>query len=169
MNKRKKAIIGIIAAGSVILGAVYSMGASGNPGSEADPLVTKSYVDSKLSELSNSSSNSNIDTDAIVSKVLAQVNTKIQSSAGIYTPLNIKEGDVMIAEEGTEIILRSGIAKAHIPGENGISDVTVGKDIYNGENISQNHLLIVPRSDGRGLIASTECWILVKGGYKFLN
>ena len=167
MNKGKKAIIGIIIAGSVIGGTVYSMAAAGDPGSEADPLVTKSYVDSRLGELSGNAAN--VDIDEIVARVLAQVNTQVGGSTETYTPLNIQEGNIMIASEGTEIILRSGIATVYVPGENGISDVTSGKDLYNGEEIGQNHLLIVPRSDGRGLVASTECWILIKGGYKFMN
>ena len=167
MNKGKKAIIGIVIAGLVIGGAVYSMAAAGDPGSEADPLVTKSYVDSKISEMSGGSANVNV--DEIVSRVLAQVNTQVGGTTESYTPLNIKEGNIMIASEGTEIILRSGIATVYVPGENGISDVTSGKDLYNGENIGQNHLLIVPRSDGRCLVASTECWVLIKGGYRFMN
>ena len=169
MNRGRKAIIGIIIAGIVIAGSVYSMAAAGDPGSEADPLVTKSYVDSKISELVGGSSGSAVDEDEIVAKVLSMLSGKTGGAAESYTPVNIKEGKIIIADEGTVIILRSGIAKAHVPGENGISDVTSGKDIYNGENIGQNHLLIVPRSDGRGLVASTECWLLVKGGYEYLN
>jgi hypothetical protein len=64
------------------------------------------------------------------------------------------------------MILRSGIASAVDSGMGGLADVTAGKDIRHGENISQNHLLIVPRDDGRGVRAENNNVVLmVRGGY----
>ena len=105
MNRGRKAIIGIIIAGIVIAGSVYSMAAAGDPGSEADPLVTKSYVDSKISEIAGGSSGSSVDEDEIVAKVLSMLSGKTGGAAESYTPVNIKEGKIIIADEGTEIIL----------------------------------------------------------------
>lgn len=168
MSKKKKAAIGLIIAGTILGSCVYSMAASGDPGSEADPLVSKSYVDSRINEALSGSSSADIDVDVdeIVRQVLSKVNAESGSS---FATVKAKEGNILVAHEGTEIILRSGIAKAYITGENGISDVTSGKDIFNGEKLIQNHLLIVPRADGRGFVAETECWLLIKGGYDFLN
>ena len=75
--------------------------------------------------------------------------------------------DYKEAIEGTELILRSGEATAvgNIDGD-GVSDVTLGVDLKMGEKINRNHLLIVPRKDGRGIVAKTDSWIMVKGKYE---
>ena len=65
-----------------------------------------------------------------------------------------------------EIILRSGTAAALCPGANGISDLTEGIDIAGNTAIITNHLLLIPRDDGRGLtITSDEAYLMVRGPY----
>ena len=119
----------------VISVTILAVAASDAPGSEGDPLVTKSYVDQKMSGVS------------------------------AFAPLEILEGQSLIGREGTEIILRSGEAKAICGGENGVSDLTGGADLLNGAEIKRNHLLLIPRNDGRGIFATTDVWVMVKGGY----
>lgn len=99
------------------------------PGSDADPLVTKSYVDQ-----------------------FVQV-----------TVVNLKAGQTLVAEAGTEIVLRSGEATAVEAGGNGLADVTAGRDLTRGMPVPTNHLLIASRSDGRGLTARTDSFVLVRG------
>ncbi|MCL1982056.1 MAG: hypothetical protein FWG53_03050 [Clostridiales bacterium] len=124
----------LLAAGVVVLlivGAV-AWAASDGPGSESDPVVSKSYVDAKTS----------------------------------FEPIQLEEGQKLIGVEGTEIILRSGEAFAIDNGENGVSDLTSGKDLMSGDQVAANHLLLVPRDDGRGIMALTEAWVMVRGGYE---
>jgi len=85
-----------------------------------------------------------------------------------FTPLFIPAGRILVAEAGVEIILRSGQATV-IAGPNGLVDITAGLDIANGEQVSQNHLLLVPASDGRGMLFNTDAWIMIKGGYTIVN
>ncbi|MDR0571005.1 MAG: hypothetical protein LBG71_07300 [Clostridiales Family XIII bacterium] len=118
--------------------AALAYSADGGPGSEADPVVTKSYVDQKLAS----------------------------ASASVFTPLEIKEGRVLIGAEGAEVILRSGEAFVVSAAENGVSDLTAGADLASGTAIALNHLLLAPRGDGRGLRAATDAWVMVKGGYE---
>ena len=79
-------------------------------------------------------------------------------------------GKSLICKDGTEIILRSGEARAIaivVNGVmNGLTDITVGKDLAMEENIIANHLLIIPRDDGRGARALTNSFFLVKGDYE---
>lgn len=110
---------------------LVAFGDTGEPGSENDPLVTKSYVDSAVS----------------------------------YTPVQLAAGQVLIGGEGTEIILRSGIATAIDNGANGVSDITAGLDLMTGADVGLNHLLLVPRDDGRGITAVTEIWVMIRGEY----
>ena len=126
-----KKIMVIVSCSVLILGMGIASGAVSTPGSETDPVVTKSYVDSKVS----------------------------------YTPVRLDAGQKLIGDEGTEVILRSGEATAIDNGANGISDITAGKDLMTGYTVAANHLLLIPRKDGRGIAVSTEAWVMVRGNY----
>jgi hypothetical protein len=136
-----------IAAGLVIVFLVFAVTvaasvAAGTPGSEDDPVVTKSYVDSQIAKLSSGG-----------------------VSSDSYKAVQLAAGQKLIGNEGTEVILRSGEATAIDNGANGVSDVTGAKDLMTGQSVAQNHLLLIPRSDGRGIQAVTEIWVMVRGSY----
>lgn len=128
---KKSVIIFIVTILVMVLGVSIAMAATNQPGSEADPVVTKSYVDSRTS----------------------------------YSPISLTAGQKLIGGEGTEIILRSGEATAIDNGANGISDLTIGTDLMTGSQVVTNHLLLVPRNDGRGITATTDIWVMVRGTY----
>lgn len=116
----------------LVTGIGYALAGTDSPaGSQGDPVVTKSYVDSKSA----------------------------------FSPISLTAGQKLIGGEGCEIILRSGEATAIDNGANGISDLTDGKDLITGNWVFLNHLLLVPRSDGRGIKATTDIWVMVKGEY----
>ncbi|PKM85074.1 MAG: hypothetical protein CVU86_04250 [Firmicutes bacterium HGW-Firmicutes-11] len=112
-----------------------------DPGSAEDPVVTKSYVDAQIAAL------------------------KTGGTASVFEPINVKAGQKLIGGAGTELILRSGDAYAIDNGVDGLSDVTSAKDLKGGVTITANHLLLVPRADGRGLEAGSDLWVMVKGSY----
>ncbi len=149
------------------------------PGSESDPLVTKSYVDTKFEELKSliSSSNSGAplsetsailsdeDRQKIITEVLAKIETA-QAAESHFVPVKVNKGKVLMGREGTEIILRTGRAFVYSKTENGVSDLTAGKDLPNGESVTKNHYMVVPRDDNRGVIPISDCWFMVKGDYE---
>jgi len=96
--------------------------------------------------------------DPVVSKSYVDAKTT-------FSPIELKAGQRLIGKEGTEIILRSGEAAAIDNGENGVADLTSGVDLLSGHVVGQNHLLLVPRDDGRGIAALTDIWVLVRGDY----
>lgn len=116
------------------------------PGSAQDPVVTKSYVDARLTELENKLAGS-------------------QGTSNTYVPLQILQGKTLLGGVGTEIIFRSGEAVAIDNGLNGISDITSGSDLRTGQPLVLNHLIVIPKEDGRGITATTDIWILIKGKY----
>ena len=121
---------------------VYAEGA----GSENDPVVTKSYVDS----------------------IVASLKTELQQSgsADAFTAVKIDAGVSVICSAGTEIILRSGNATAiDNATADGIPDLTSGTNIAGGKYIARNHLNVIPKDDGRGISCYDDCWIMIKGGY----
>lgn len=119
-------------------------------GSADDPLVAKSYVDDKISQ---------------VIEAINSLDNTTTSKADAYTPVYVEVGQTIFGDEGTEIILRSGNANAVITGVDGLTNITTGQNISNGQKINANNLIIVPRKDGRGIKATENSWFLIKGGY----
>ncbi len=83
--------------------------------------------------------------------------------------VTVPAGRTLTCEAGTEVILRAGRATAVGSSLGGLSDVTAGKDIQTGQAVTANHLLITPRTDGRGLRAATECIVMVRGPFSVLQ
>lgn len=142
-TKQKRWMIAAALMVGLLCMAVYAFADAGTPGSETDPVVTKSYVDAKIAELSGGSS----------------------GGGQTFTAKQLLAGQKMIGKEGTQIILRSGEATAIGNASNGVSDLTSGQDLMTGAPLSPNHLLLIPREDSRGIAATTEIWVMVSGGY----
>ena len=105
------------------------------PGTDGDPLITRSYVESVIYP-------------ATRFKVVA-----------------VNQGQSLILGEGSEAILRMGTATVIGTQKGGLSDVTMGFDLADGNAIQGNHHLIAPLNDGRGIKAHAYCLIMVKGDY----
>lgn len=138
---------------TMTVGVVFS-----EPGSNRDPLVSVSYVDKKIEEIK----------DYIDLKIKNNTENKpVEGSTKDELEIIVlQKGQSLIGGKGTEIILRSGRAVAIGSELGGISDVTSGKDIDTNMDISENHLLIIPRDDGRGVYSKTETFFMVRGNYK---
>ena len=152
--------------------------AAAEPGSTADPIALKSYVDSQIAELETRLT-------AMMqgaAQGAAQGATQQQPSA----PININESDIganqsmgssfipietfanqrVMLGEGTEMVLRTGSASA-IHGEFGaLVDLISGQDLEAGESVPINHLILSPRDDNRGIRISEDAWVLIKGAYE---
>ncbi len=144
MNKVNVTVL-IVALALIV--TTVAVGAAGyEPGSSEDPVVTKSYVDAQIAALKSSGGTSG-------------------TAAAVFQPVFVEAGKKLVGGEGTELILRSGGALAVASGQDGLSDVTAGRDLAGGLAVSRNHLLLIPRDDGRGISAATDIWVLVKGTY----
>lgn len=167
----------------ITIGVIYDQtrAAGNDPGSISDPLVTKSYVDDANSKLlaqveqklgsgvvteNGPTSNSMTDIYKYIDNKLAIIAQNGVSVSSGFIVVEVEVGQKLICQASTELILRSGdaIAIANTAGD-GLTDTTAGKDIKGGETIMSNHLLIVPRSDGRGLSVNKKSFIMVKGNY----
>ncbi|OPY56459.1 MAG: hypothetical protein A4E55_02098 [Pelotomaculum sp. PtaU1.Bin035] len=78
--------------------------------------------------------------------------------------VELKAGQVLQGHAGSELIPRRGQAVIVDPAGNGVPDVTAGADIFAGSPAPVNHLLVVPRDDGRGVKAQSPVVLLYKGG-----
>ena len=118
--------------------------AAAAPGAADDPLVSKSYIDEV---------------------VFPYVNDAVASGSGGLKIVELSPGERLSASSGAEIVLRSGAARAVASARGGLCDVTAGIDVGQGQAVAANHLLLVPRADGRGLLADTAATLMVRGDY----
>jgi len=78
--------------------------------------------------------------------------------------VELKTGQVLQGRAGAEFIQRRGQAVVVDPTGNGVPDVTAGADIFAGDPVPVNHLLVIPRDDGRGIRAKSPVVIMYRGG-----
>ncbi len=97
--------------------------------------------------------------------------TSASAVSTTYEVIEMKYGDCLFAEGPIDILLRSGAAICIAPNATqGISDYTEGVEIYNGENLTINHMCLIPRGDGRGIMATAQTvYIMVKGEYSLVE
>lgn len=154
--KRKGKIILSILILSMLLGgaAVFS-----EPGSEKNPLVSLSYLNDEIDKLK-----------LYIDKKIQGLETKPgepeKAGSNEMEVVEVEEGQSLIAGSGTEIILRGG--KGRIIGAElgGLADITAGKDLAMATAVPANHMLIVPRDDGRGVYVTEDAIFLVRGEYE---
>lgn len=191
--KRKNKLVLLICIVTVLACVTLMASAgNGNPGSDSDPLVTKSYVDQQIALLSSQigksggSSSGNVDTEVIeqlqtdigdltsfVIGALQEIETlkgQIAALEGGFEVVRADAGQTILLAGGSEAILRSGSATSVGGTAGGLVDATAGKDLNQGDKVPVQHLLISSRSDGRGLKitsdVSKEAYLLIRGAYE---
>lgn len=123
----------------LVIVAICTVAVLAGTGSEDDPLISKSYLDTVF---------------------LNTVKTEMS-----FSVVSLSAGQQIVGDAGCEMILRQGKATIFSTEKGGISDVTLGGDHPNGSDMPANHLLIVPVGDGRGITAQTDVLVMVKGKY----
>ena len=131
------------------VGLVLAQGVD-EPGSSADPLVTKSYV----TEFVGNYFQENIGT--AVKKILSETGT----GGAQWQIKTIAAGQDFTEGAGTEFILRTGTALILDPIGSGLPDLTSGTNLTAGKVTPPNHLILIPRADGRGIRAQTTVVIM---------
>ncbi len=203
MKRRGRILFLVISLICIIAAITVAQAAtSAQPGSEFDPLVTKSYVDEQIQALSqkigsgsstggssSGTSSGSVDEQVInnlridimdLTDLIIQAYTRIQSlekqnlelikkvealEQG-FIVLEASKGQEILLGAGAEVIVRSGETQA-ISGElGGLADVTSAKDLNSGMRITNQHLLISAREDGRGVrVDSDKAYLLIRGNY----
>lgn len=128
---KKRVLITLTAFCLLLVASVFAA----EPGTEADPLITKSYVEN------------------------------VVYPATRFQVVEVPAGKSAMLGAGTEAILRMGSCNVIGTQKGGISDVTMGFDLPDGTVVQGNHHLICPLADGRGLKATSDCLIMIKGEY----
>lgn len=155
MLMNKKRLMLVITVGFAFIVGQFVYANTEEPGTDRDPLVTLSFVEQRLEQLRY----------YIDEKVKNSKGDYSTGSAAGFEVVELEAGSSLIGGQGTELILRSGNATAIDSPMGGLSDVTGAKDLIKNQSVPTNHLLIIPRDDGRGIKASTDIFIMVRGSY----
>ncbi len=160
---RHKLILLVIAV-AMALSAVYALA---DPGDSDDPLVTLSYITKTLMPQIEDLIDEKIE-DALDGKTTTSDNTS-STVDNTYEIITAKAGQMLIGDEGTEMILRSGDATIVSGAQGGVSDLTAGLDLTQGAFVPKNHLLLSPRKDTRGMNFITDAVVIVRGEYSLIR
>ncbi len=153
----------------IVIALLLSAVTSAAPGDSSDPIVVLSYLNQRLTNLI---SEYKLDTISTLSTQVKDLQEKLKSAGGQSTSapnleiVEIHENEKLIAEEGTELILRGGEAFIIASELGGLTNVTKGKDFVADMSVPANNLLIVPRSDGRGVYTNNYAIFMVRGKYE---
>jgi hypothetical protein len=166
--KLRKILILVVVFTALLTTAIFA-----SPGDSTDPIVVLSYLEQRLNNLVNSYKLDTIDSsiDSLQAKI-DDLEDSVASggnnspSSNEFAIVEIKAGQKIICESGTELILRQGTAFVIGSDLGGISDVTKGSDIKDGKPIIANHFMLVPRSDGRGVTTADSALFMVRGAHE---
>ncbi len=143
--------------------------AAANYGTPSDPLITLSYLNSKLTpellqQFQKQLDAKTAEMTANFQKQIRDLEAKIEknsASGATFVQVNLSSGQSVTCSAGAEIMLRSGTAQAW----SDMSDLTGGGTLKLGDMLKQNYMYMTPY-DGGGLCAASAATLLIRGGYK---
>ncbi|MEK8131723.1 hypothetical protein WMW72_27830 [Paenibacillus filicis] len=159
----------LLSVGMLWFGSIMTVNAVGTtPGSVDDPIITKSYLDQYIAQHISDLLNKPGDQNSASPPKTPDHN---QGGTAPLSVIKLGSTQTLYGESGTEFIVRSGKVTV-VSSEDGVADVTSGKDLSPGTGVELNHLLIVPR-EGRGIKPDAknkqDIFVMVRGGYTILN
>jgi len=89
-----------------------------------------------------------------------------------YTVVELRRGQRLRSKtNAVEVILRPGgeasVISPHTSIGLGLADLTAGTELLNGDNMPRNHIILIPRPDGRAVTATSDiAYIMVRGDYE---
>lgn len=168
-----------LAAGALVTVTLLGVAlAAGQQGTQTDPLVSLSYLTSKVTPdiLTQVDSKISAREKALTDQLAAAVDTYskqmedklgssgISGTASAFVVVDVPAGKKLIGGIGCELMLRSGTATCFTPSSPGLIDMTDASTLESGGVLVKNHLYMVTVAD-RGLAAKEAVKVLVRGSY----
>lgn len=168
----------------ILLTAALSVGAlalllGAAAGSQTDPLVTMSYLNDVNAPAILKQVESKLDSreqalvdklDAVADAYVQEVEGLLSSSGGtgaassVFSVVTVKAGQQLLGSTGCELLLRGGSATCVAASAPGLVDSTDGSTLASGGALQPNHLYLIT-ADGRGLKATADATVMVRGSY----
>jgi hypothetical protein len=114
---------------------------NGVPGSVNDPLITKSYLDERLAQISG------------------------DSQSGGMDKVTLSKGDCLSGSEGTTFVMTQGSASAS---GSSLVNITKGESMADGMSISKYNTFLVKDETG-AIRADSACTVFVSGEYSVVQ
>ena len=172
MKGRKKAVAVLLSA-VMLAGVVFSV-LVGAQGTQANPLVTLSYLkdvftpsvlsdtQKKITEAERKYAGS---LDDKIAAYKAELGQGGGGAAASFSVVDIPSGKTLWGSVGCEVMLRVGSARCVSAESPGLIDSTTGDILENGGSLQRNHLYMVT-IENRGVQATGGAVkVLVRGGY----
>ena len=178
MNERKRmvriAVLGL-AALTLTVGVVAAAGA----GSQADPLITLSYLNQTAlpavtEQVEGKAAAYQEELAGKLDQAIQQYTAKMEELVGeetaqqhnaTYAVVTLKKDQVLKMDVGCEAMLRIGTAQCVSPSDPGLIDTTTGSALNNGKALEVNHLYMATIT-GRSIKATANTTkVLIRGGY----
>ncbi len=125
-----------------------------------------SELDGKIAEYTSRSADEIVN-DAFVASVAEKVAAKVPSqgaASSTFALVKLTSGQTLTAKVGCEVLLRIGTATCVASGSPGLIDISTGGELAGGNSLEKNHLYLCT-IDGRGVKATSNITILVRGPY----
>ncbi len=176
---KKKRIIAAITGGALAVGLGLTVYAAYD--SSEDPIISLSYlrdifkvemmdeIDSRFAELEKKINSSSGEVQS--AETTPAESSPSASQGDLYEVVELGLGDALYSATACDIILRAGSASCIAPDPTqGISDLTDAVEIYNGMSLTKNHLCLIPRGDGRGVLAESDSvFLMIRGDYTIVE
>ncbi len=165
-----------LAAGALMIAALAGVAlAAGQQGSQSDPLVTLSYLNEKAgpdllaqvdARIAQQEAELTAQLNQVVDRYLQEGGGAPSGTGtdGSFTVVTLRQGQKLSLSAGCEVLFRGGAASCIAGSAPGLVDMTGGSDLPNGGALAVNHLYLAT-TDGRGVQASANTTLLVRGGY----
>lgn len=176
MKKRTRTVAALaaaVAAAGVLLGA--------SQGSQTDPLVTMSYINEVAKPAILKDVDARLDAreqaladklGGLITQYEKDMEAKLSGATGgealttsAFTVVTLKSGQKLLGGVGCEFLLRSGSATCVSASAPGLVDSTEGSTLPVGGAVQPNHLYM-STAEGRGLQATADATVMVRGTYQ---
>lgn len=153
INRKSLIIIGVLVlSGSLFCGGIAVGAATSGPGSQNDPVVSKSYLEYRLDKLQNEIEN------GTGGNAADYVNPVSATDSGKYERVELARGERLMPGEGSTIILYSGSCTAvGAAGVINLTDATLYKESY---SIPMYNICLVPDTSS-GIVAGSDTVVFV--------
>jgi len=176
MKKTLRLVI-VLALAAIVFAAAFALNAGAaetTPGGEGDPLVTLSYLEQVFQgyitdllqkDLEEKTGTLRADLEERIAALEEASREASILSASTFRLVELGDGQTLVGQRGTELLLRVGSAEVTAQASPGLVDTTTAGTLDNGGSLEKNHLYMITVPDN-GIRARGSVKVIVRGDYE---